>query len=375
MQKQVFLSVALGVATSMASGCSDGRDEADLRTTALRLPYTAANGEQPNGLKSNGLKSNGLKSNGLKSNGLGVNKTITNLVVEATETAPPTLKGFVLEDNLDISGADFVGATIRARYSNGAEDQVVVTDYSNTLVPGMDLYLVIAKSDNEPICGYDSSNNPIWASVMPDVFNVNDGSEANDPTLFTFACRFAALEKCNEYGYPKSKSINEYNGTSRRKRMLTDYHAACVRMVRADYCGDGVGHTFNGTSIDIYDHLEGNNTPSNTVGSAGWEFEAGWADDGAHCIGKTRWMPSALTTLAENRSSANPDYEYIRTHCPERFAFPVPKVGGGMSVPDRACSTSSNFNTSVGFNMYPSGSARQPGRIVIENLSNIGYRY
>ena len=136
MQKQVFLSVALGVATSMASGCSDGRDEADLRTTALRLPYTAANGEQPNGLKSNGLKSNGLKSNGL-----GVNKTITNLVVEATETAPPTLKGFVLEDNLDISGADFVGATIRARYSNGAEDQVVVTDYSNTLVPGMDLYL------------------------------------------------------------------------------------------------------------------------------------------------------------------------------------------------------------------------------------------
>jgi ADYC domain-containing protein len=30
-----------------------------------------------------------------------------------------------------------------------------------------------------------------------------------------------------------------------------DYHQACVRMVRADYAGDGIGHTRDGTLIDL----------------------------------------------------------------------------------------------------------------------------
>ena len=36
---------------------------------------------------------------------------------------------------------------------------------------------------------------------------------------------------------------------------MEPYYQACVRMVRADYCGDGVGHTRNGTPIDLFDRI------------------------------------------------------------------------------------------------------------------------
>ena len=68
-------------------------------------------------------------------------------------------------------------------------------------------------------------------------------------------------------------------------------------MVRADYCGDGTGHTRDGTPIDIFD----------TIGiqadepASGMTFEAAWRADGAVCVRHTR-LPDVLdtTTLAAN---------------------------------------------------------------------------
>src|SRR5262249_42702503 len=65
---------------------------------------------------------------------------------------------------------------------------------------------------------------------------------------------------------------------------LMPYYQACVRMVRADYCGDGVGHTRNGTPIDIFDHIgiqQDEPTPA-------LSFEAAWGPDGAICVRHTR---------------------------------------------------------------------------------------
>lgn len=36
---------------------------------------------------------------------------------------------------------------------------------------------------------------------------------------------------------------------------LLDWYNACVRMVRADNCGNGRGFTRDGTLIDIYDRI------------------------------------------------------------------------------------------------------------------------
>ncbi len=46
------------------------------------------------------------------------------------------------------------------------------------------------------------------------------------------------------------KVLMGFNG-----RSLQDYHQVCVRMVHADYCGDGTSHTHDGTLINFYDRL------------------------------------------------------------------------------------------------------------------------
>jgi hypothetical protein len=38
-------------------------------------------------------------------------------------------------------------------------------------------------------------------------------------------------------------------------RSLRDYYDACVKMVRADYCGDGQGWTGTGMPVDVSDNL------------------------------------------------------------------------------------------------------------------------
>jgi ADYC domain len=80
---------------------------------------------------------------------------------------------------------------------------------------------------------------------------------------------------------------------------LWDYHQACVRALRADYGGDGAGHTRDGTLVDISDRL-GIQPPESDPPGAALEFEAAWGPDGAVCIRRTR-IPEVLSTpeLAE----------------------------------------------------------------------------
>jgi hypothetical protein len=91
------------------------------------------------------------------------------------------------------------------------------------------------------------------------------------PGAFTFACTNGAIGKCMRWGYKPWKSAG---GIS-----LDQHHGACVRMVRADYCGDGRSHTVNGTPIDVYDRL-GIQKPEASA-SESEELEAAWGPDGA----------------------------------------------------------------------------------------------
>lgn len=111
--------------------------------------------------------------------------------------------------------------------------------------------------------------------------------------LVTFSCANGALAKCARSGYKPWKT---FNGQS-----LRDYHQACVRMVRADYCGDGTAHTKDGTTINLYDHL-GIQKPDV---SPGMQFEAAWGVNGAEYISHMRWPE---------------DLAYVQRVCPERLA-------------------------------------------------------
>ncbi|MCV3209027.1 ADYC domain-containing protein [Mesorhizobium sp. YC-39] len=104
-----------------------------------------------------------------------------------------------------------------------------------------------------------------------------DGRHLPSDTAFSITCTGGAQAKCVRFGYrPWEKSAD---GTS-----LWDHHQACTRMIRADYCGDGVGHTRNGTPIVIYDRKG----IQQDEAAPDMSFEAAWGVGGALCVSHTR---------------------------------------------------------------------------------------
>ena len=83
-----------------------------------------------------------------------------------------------------------------------------------------------------------------------------------------------------------------------RDARMVDLHAACVRMVRADYCGDGTPHTRNGTKINFWDN-------SGVLADDPWpgmRFEAAWSPQGAVCVARTRLPEVAKGLLPPGRT-------------------------------------------------------------------------
>jgi hypothetical protein len=90
-------------------------------------------------------------------------------------------------------------------------------------------------------------------------------------------CTGGAEGKCIRFGYKPWRTLPD--GTS-----LEPYYQACVRLVRADYGGDGVGHTRDGTPIDLFDRI---GVQRDETGP-GMTLEAAFGPDGAVCVAHTR---------------------------------------------------------------------------------------
>ncbi len=101
----------------------------------------------------------------------------------------------------------------------------------------------------------------------------DDGHYLATPGTMSLTCSSGAQGKCVRFGYAPFKRNGD--GVS-----LAAHYGACLRMVRGDYCGDGVATTRDGTTIDIYDDL-GIQRPET---GEGFRFEAGWTPDGAVCV-------------------------------------------------------------------------------------------
>lgn len=105
----------------------------------------------------------------------------------------------------------------------------------------------------------------------------------------TFACTSGAIAKCIRFGYKPWKT---YHGVS-----LRPYHAACMRMVRADYCGDGRPHTMDGTQIDMWDGLgiqQRDQKPGHPE-----VFEAAWSPAGAAYLNVPRWSDDVADVVMD----------------------------------------------------------------------------
>jgi hypothetical protein len=99
----------------------------------------------------------------------------------------------------------------------------------------------------------------------------------DDSGGFELVCTSGAQGKCVRFGYGPWRQ-------ARDGRPMLDWFNACVRMLRADYCGDGRAFTRDGTLIDLYDRI-GIQTVDNALVAS---FEAAWGPAGAICVARTR---------------------------------------------------------------------------------------
>ena len=110
-----------------------------------------------------------------------------------------------------------------------------------------------------------------------------DGRYRPDGAHFALTCTGGAHGKCVRWGYRPWDRAPDGAG-------MADLYEACVRMVRADYCGDGTATTREGMAIDIYDR-HGVQKPAS---GEDFRFEAGWAPTGAVCVNHVR-VPDNVT--------------------------------------------------------------------------------
>jgi hypothetical protein len=112
----------------------------------------------------------------------------------------------------------------------------------------------------------------------------DSGRVNSDRKVVTFACRGSAIAKCIEVMGYKPWLAPRQPTAGGAAVSVEALHQACVRAVRADYCGNGDSLTSEGQTINFYDST-GLLNDTDT-----WEFEAAWSPQGASCVGSTRLL-------------------------------------------------------------------------------------
>jgi hypothetical protein len=140
-----------------------------------------------------------------------------------------------------------------------------------------------------------------------------------DGTAFAFTCRdVGATAKCLErLGYRPWKNATAHDLSNNPVTVsLDETFQACVRMLRADYCGDGHAHTRDGTLIDVSD---GTSIQYQSVSPPGVPpfggFEAEWGPGAATCISSTRF--NGQDPDPTNQQASYTTMHYIQDHCPQ----------------------------------------------------------
>ncbi len=172
----------------------------------------------------------------------------------------------------DLDGADVSGTALRGLLLPFASNLGVTVWLEIAEVathPQLDdLPLYKLELDGQNVCAEDAAG-----LFVPGVWDETGARhESAHGADSTFACLSGVIGKCVTWGY-------------RPWLVGADLHQTCTRMARADYCGDGVSHTEDGTLIDVFD-------PAGVQVAVEDElsFEAGWSTEGAVCVNVPRYV-------------------------------------------------------------------------------------
>jgi|EndMetStandDraft_3_1072993.scaffolds.fasta_scaffold195835_2 hypothetical protein len=192
----------------------------------------------------------------------------------AAEQARLTVEGtefkLAMPDGRVLRSADLVGASIKI--GDGAQTidlTIQSTEEDREAIGGkVVLHHFVVQGENRvtaEFCTPDTSGRSLG-------FPIPDGRGG-----FNLTCISGVVAKCVRWGY---RFWEEQPGGP----PLHVLHHACTHMARADYGGDGVPTTRDGTTIDLYDRFgiqKSERLPSMT-------FEAAWGVDGAICVARPR---------------------------------------------------------------------------------------
>jgi hypothetical protein len=272
------------IAITSLGGCV-GADEPMLATTVEEL-------EGWNGQSLNGQSLNGQSLNGQSLNGESVNGPNPGFFVLSV-----SLDGVVLSDGRPLNsttltssvfsgtsggttytGAQMIGAQFHATRGDGSSVTLRIDSLRAPVPPSTATFYGISYLEQDgqwyPTC--KNSVDGLMSVALNGTWNHelgthDGGAHSDDPTKFTLSCEtIGALAKCVSLGYEPWRTINGVQ--------LAQHHQACVRLLRADYCGNGISYTTNGMLLNLYDGV-GFQSDTNT-----WGLEAEWDADGARCI-------------------------------------------------------------------------------------------
>ncbi len=301
----------LSLAVLAAAGCSPQEDFAtgqrqsnQTTTNAFTLNAFTLNAFTLNAFTLDAFTLNAFTLNGVDMTSAKQGGTLlTEVTLDRTRFSGKRAASYLSESQVS-------GVTMDVEVTSGQTTQLRVEAVTWDSTIGIYKYTLSLATDQGWVspCGTENGQ-PIPVIFLAGSWDMATGDALTRNNKFTPACFGSALAKCVLWGYAPWAEVKECSDGHCVSQKVSDWHQACTRMVRADYCGNGVPHTRNGTPIDPWDNL-GIQVRSPEL----WEVEAEWGVDGAQCIRHTRWV--AANSLAPGQET---DLAYIQRVCPSRL--------------------------------------------------------
>jgi hypothetical protein len=271
-----------------------GVESSSTTTTTTEQPGMNLQGMQLQGMNLQGMNLQGMNLQGILVDGATLSgDPLTGVRVErgevVAERGGTTLRGTALVDAhfqaLASSQAGSPPSTAQIEYRVTAI-RAELAQYDPTGTGNTFLYTLEQWVDDtaswQPACPADNDGRNV-AIPLAAIWDEH-GDRSTSSAMFTFGCTSGVIAKCYRWGY--RPWVTGYGD-------LTTMHWTCTRLARADYCGDGIPHTRNGTMINVWDTLPPPGPIQKHGGllpPTGMLFEAGWDTGGAVCLSRARWL-------------------------------------------------------------------------------------
>ncbi|MBK7862591.1 MAG: hypothetical protein IPJ65_29080 [Archangiaceae bacterium] len=145
--------------------------------------------------------------------------------------------------------------------------------------------LCSVKYSDDPIHWWVETPDSRTATFVPGWWRQAQGyTYTTDSNIFSYACHDGVGTKCQRWGY-KPYKWGYKNGSWVQFQEL---YSACVRAATADYCGEGISYTRNGTRVDVWDNY-GFVLPVPEYQQPGYADESTFSSGGAECVELSRW--------------------------------------------------------------------------------------